>query len=107
MNRRTAIAIALSGALFATAAFVPAAQAGNVAWGVSIGGPGFAVSAGQPGYVGGRAYYRAPYVPVARPYWRPYYRPYAPYVYRPVVVAPAPYYYAPPVSYSYYSPGSY
>ena len=122
MNRRTAIAAALSGALLATAVVVPSAQAGNVAWGVSVGVPGFSVSAGQPygygGYFGapyvyggyGGGYYRPPVVAVARPYHRPYYRPYvpyAPYVYRPVVVAPRPVYAAPPVPYSYYGQGSY
>ena len=118
MNRRTVIAIALSGALFATAAAVPSAQAGNVAWGVSVGVPGFSVSAGQPygygSYVGrpyayGYAcgYYRPPVVAVARPYYRPYYRPYAPHVYRPVVVVPSPVYVAPPVAYPYYGQGSY
>ena len=113
MNRRTAIVIALSGALLATAAVVPSAQAGNVAWGVSVGVPGFSVSAGQPygygGYVGrpyaygyGGGYYRPPYVAVAPPYYRPYYRPYA---YRPVVVVPRPVYVAPPVAYPYYGQG--
>lgn len=52
MNVRTAIAAA---ALVAGAAsFAPAAAAGNVAWNVTVGGPGFAVSAGQPwGWGGG------------------------------------------------------
>ncbi len=45
--------------LLCRSGFVPTAQAGNVAWSVSVGGPGFAVSAGQPGFYGG--YYRAPY----------------------------------------------
>ena len=79
-------------ALFSTAA----SAGGNVAWSVSVGAPGFAVSAGQP------AYYGAPY----RPYYRPYYRPapvvYRPYYYapRPVYYAPRPVYYAPPVVYT-------
>jgi hypothetical protein len=100
MNRRIAMSTALCTTLLAAGAFaVPNAQAGNVAWGVSIGGPGFSVAAGQPGYYGGRGYYGAPYRPVARPYYRPYYA--APY--RPVVVAPA-LAYAPPVVYPYYAP---
>ena len=70
MNRRTLSTLAVCGALLAAAAFVPTAQAGNVAWSVSVGGPGFAVSAGQPGFYGG--YYRAPYLrPIAHPYYRP------------------------------------
>ena len=108
MKRRTAISTALCATVLAAGAFVvPTAHAGNVAWGVAIGAPGFSVAVGQPGYYGGRGYYRAPFVPVARPYWRPYYRPYAPYAYRPVVVVPQPAYVAPPVSYSYYAPAPY
>jgi hypothetical protein len=81
-------------AVGAAAMFSTAASAGgNVAWSVSVGGPGFAVSAGQP-------YYGAPY----RPYYKPYYyRPapvvYRPY-YRPYYYAPRPVYYAPPVVYT-------
>jgi len=68
-----------AGALFSSVA----SAGGNVGWSVSIGGPGYVVSAVQPAY---GPYYGAPY--------RPYYRPY----YRPVVVAP-------PVVYSaYYAP---
>jgi hypothetical protein len=105
MNRRIAMSTALCATVLAAGAFVvPTARAGNVAWGVSIGAPGFSVAVGQPGYYGGRGYYRAPFVPVARPYWRPYYRPYA---YRPIVVVPQPAYVAPPVTYSYYAPGPY
>ncbi|MCC6194109.1 MAG: hypothetical protein IT518_06525 [Burkholderiales bacterium] len=80
--------------LFSTAA----SAGGNVAWSVSIGGPGFAVSAGQP-------YYSAPYRPYYKPYhfrpapaYRPYYYPPRRVVYAPpLVVAPAPYYPAYPV----------
>jgi hypothetical protein len=105
MNRRIALSTTLCATVLAASAFVvPGAHAGNVAWGVSIGAPGFNVAVGQPAYYGGRGYYRAPFVPVARPYWRPYYRPYA---YRPVVVVPQPAYVAPPVSYSYYAPVPY
>ena len=105
MNRHIAMSTALCTGVLATGAFVvPTAHAGNVAWGVSIGGPGFSVAVGQPDYYGGRGYYRAPLVPVARPYWRPYYRPYAPYGYRPIVVVPQPAYVGPPVPLYY---GSY
>jgi hypothetical protein len=90
MNRRYLPVAALCGGLLAAAAFVPTAQAGNVAWGVSIGLPGFGVVAGQPGYYGGRGYYGGPY--------RPYYRPW----YRAAVVAPPVAYVAPPVA--YYAP---
>ena len=85
-------AIALAGGLSLAAG---TASAGNVAWSVSIGGPGYAVTAGAPyrgypGYWGG--YYARPYVPVARPYYRPYY----PVVYAPPIVYPAPVVYPPP-----------
>jgi hypothetical protein len=92
MNRRLLCASVLGPALFAAAAFAPAASAGNVAWNVSVGGPGFAVTAGQPGYYGGHGYYGAPY----RPYHRVWYRPLA--VPSPIVVAPAP------AAYPYYEP---
>ena len=106
MNRRIAMSTALCATVLATGAFVAStAQAGNVAWGVSIGAPGISVAVGRPGYYGGRGYYRAPFVPVVRPYWRQHYRPYAPY--RPMVVVPRPVYVAPPVSYSYYAPDTY
>jgi hypothetical protein len=101
--KRSKMLVAVGAALVgATALFSTAASAGgNVAWSVSIGGPGFAVSAGQP-YYGApyRPYYKPYYtpnyyrpVPVYRPYYRPYYAP-RPVVYAPprVVVAPTPYY---------------
>jgi len=82
---------------FAAAAFVAAAvvstpvTAGNVAWGVTVGVPGLAVSAGQPAYGGwGGGYYGpAPYAPVAvaLPAVYPYAAPY-------VGVVARPYYYA-------------
>jgi hypothetical protein len=113
MNRRTVIALALGLGILAAASFAPAARAGNVAWGVSVGVPGFAVSAGQPGYYGGRGYYGAPY----RPYYRPWYRPavvVSPVAYLPPLAypyyAPAPVVYAPrPITYAYrgYSPAPY
>ena len=88
MNNRIIPAVAFCTTLLAASSpFVPTAQAGNVAWGVSVGGPGFSVSAGQPGYYGGRSFYGAPYYQVARPFYRPAYR--VPFV-------------APPVAYSYY-----
>ncbi|MFO1397157.1 MAG: hypothetical protein U1F48_08845 [Burkholderiales bacterium] len=103
--KSTRIIPALVGTLLvgAAAAFAPAASANNVAWSVSVGVPGLAITAGEP------AYYGAPY----RPYYRPYYRPvvvappvvYAPYyapvaapVYRPYrYYAPRPVVYGPPV----------
>jgi hypothetical protein len=85
MNRRLLAATVLGPALFAAAAFAPAASAGTVAWSVSVGVPGFAVAAGRP------SYYGVPY--------RPYYRGW----YRPVVVAP-PAIYAPAPVYPYYGP---
>jgi hypothetical protein len=101
MIRRILLASALVGTLGAGLALAPAASASNVAWSVSIGGPGYAVGVGAPGYWGApyrpayRPYYPAyyPYYapPVVYPAYAPYYRPY----YRPVVVAPRPVYRAP------------
>jgi hypothetical protein len=95
MNGSKVLVAALGAAAVGAAAmFSPAANAGgNVAWSVSVGGPGFAVTAGQPRW----GHYRAPYRPYYRPYYRSYYRP-AP-VYRPYY-APRPVYYAPPVVYA-------
>lgn len=78
MNRRLLAAAVLGPALFAAAVFAPAASAGNVAWSVAVGVPGFAVTAGRPGFYG------APY----RPYYRSWYRPVL--LPPPVVWAPAP-----------------
>jgi len=102
MNRSKSL-IAVAGAMLvgATALLPSIAEAGgNVGWSVSIGGPGFAVSAGQPAYGPGYAgaiYPGAPYRPNVRPYVRPYYRPVVvapPVVYEPwfaPVVLPRPY----------------
>lgn len=112
MIRTKILAAALGTALAGAAAVLPstATAGGNVAWNVSVGGPGFAVSAGQPGYYGYGAPYRPYYRPAYGPYRGPYYRP-APVVYRPYyapvrVVAPAPVVVAPRVVYSqpYYAP---
>jgi hypothetical protein len=92
MIRRTLLATALAAATAAAVTFAPAASAGT-AWNVTIGAPGFVVSAGEP-------YAVAPY----RPYWnhhhRHYYRYYAP----PVAYAPAPVYVPPRVIYRPYVP---
>jgi hypothetical protein len=106
MNRTRILTAAAGTTLIGAAAlFSSVASAGNnVAWSVSVGGPGFTVSAGEPAYGYGRgfvspAYYGAPH----RPYYTPYYRPH----YRPVVVAPpvvySPYY-APYPAYAPYRP---
>jgi hypothetical protein len=97
MMRRILVASSLIGTLVLGLAAAPAASANNVAWSVSIGGPGYVVSAGQPAYWGPRPYYgyRPAYVappvyypaPVVYSYPRPYYRPY--------YVAPRPVYYGP------------
>jgi hypothetical protein len=76
---------AVAAAIAAGTLFAPSASAARVAWGVSIGVPGLAVTAGAP-------YYGAPY--------RPYYRPY----YRPRVVYPAPVAYVAPYPYAYAAP---
>ena len=97
--RRSALAIAI--ALGGAALALPA-TASNVGWSVSVGGSGFAVSAGQPGF--GPAW-RPAYRPVARPFLRPVVL--RPIGFRPVVmvrpawvaradfVTPPPVYFAP------------
>lgn len=106
-SRRIAITTALAAALAGGIAFAPAASASNVAWSVSVGGPGFSVSAAQPYWGGYRGYgygYRYGY-------YRPWHRPVAPVVYpygyvapRPAYVVPRPVYYPAPVVnyYGYY-----
>lgn len=106
-SRRIAITTALAAALAVGIAFAPAASANNVAWSVSVGGPGFSVSAGQPYWGGYRGYgygYRYGY-------YRPWHRLAAPVVYpygyvapRRAYVVPQPVYYPAPVVnyYGYY-----
>ncbi len=93
-HRVRATIAALASALVVGVGALPiAAHASNVAWSVSIGGPGFAVTAGQPAF-------GSPFIgpPVVGAPWRPAFRPRfaarpivapAPVVYRPWVV-PAP-----------------
>jgi hypothetical protein len=89
MKRRNLTTMALCGTLLATAAaFVPTANAGNVAWGVSVGGPGFTVVAGQPGWSGGRVWFGPPVRSFASVVYRPWLRP-AP-IFAPIAIAPAP-----------------
>ena len=95
MLHRKPVVVALGAALAAAAfAFAPAANAEQVGFNVSIGGPGYAVSVGNAPYYGG---YRHGY------HGHRYYRPAPVYVaprivYRPapVYVAPAPVYYPAP-----------
>lgn len=82
-------------ALFSNAA----AAGGNVGWSVSFGGPGFAISAGEPAFGGPVAV--APWRPVPRPYYRPAFQP-RPVFYQPrfapvFVPAPARFYAPAPV----------
>ena len=97
MKRTRILTAAIGTTLIGAAAlFSSVASAGNnVGWSVSIGAPGFAVSAGQPAYGRGYYGYGAPY----RPYYRPYYRPVV--VAPPVVYSP---YYAPYPAYVPYRP---
>jgi hypothetical protein len=89
MKRRNITAIALCSTLLAaTAAFVPTVQAGNVAWGISVGGPGFSVAAGQPGWSGGRAWFGPPLRPFAPVVYRPWLRPVP--IAAPISFAPMP-----------------
>jgi len=89
MKRRNLTIIALCGTLsVAAAAFVPAAQAGNVAWGVSVGGPGFTLAAGQPGWSGGRVWFGPPLRPWAPVVYRPWVQPWP--IAAPGAFAPAP-----------------
>lgn len=100
-HRKITAAIAAAAVAGGLSLSAGTASASNVAWSVSIGGPGYAVTAGAPyrsypAYWGG--YYARPYVPVVRPYYRPYYPVvYAPPVVYPRVVYRAPYYAAPRV----------
>ena len=100
MNRHTLTLALCSIVLAATTALVPTAHAGNVAWGVSVGGPGFQVTAGQPAYYRGRGFHGAPYRPIARPYFPLYYQA----AFRAAVVVPPVFYAPPPVAYPYYAP---
>ena len=104
MQRRI-LALTGAAALAAGLALAAPASAGNVAWSVSIGGPGYGVAAVAPyGYAPYRAYGPAPvYVAPA-----PVYYPAPVYVAPPVVYAPYgvaygvrryPAYYAPRVVY--------
>ena len=87
MSKRILLGTALAGTLAAGLAVAPMASANSTSWSVSIGGPGYAVSAGSPVYYG--------------PYYRPYYRPH----WRPVYVPPPAVVYAPPVYYRPYAYG--
>lgn len=92
MKNRIVTALAAGGALLAaSAALAPLAHAGNVAWGVSVGGPGFAVTAGQPGWYGGRVGFGPAWRPFAPVVYRPWLRPApvgAPWVFAPPAVTP-------------------
>lgn len=74
--------LALAFTVAGAAAVANPAAANNVAWSVSVGGPGFAVTAGQPAFG-----------PAFRPGFRPVVRPFVapvvvrPFGFRPVVVA--------------------
>jgi len=95
MSRRLAIATTFAAAIAAGGLLTPAASARNVAWSVSIGAPGFALSAGQP-YWGYAPYYRPyrAYAPVVYP--APVvYDAYYPVAYPAPVVVRAPRYYGP------------
>lgn len=95
MTRRIARLATLAAVLAAGIALAPAASAGgNVAWSVSIGGPGYAINVGQPGYWGGGYGYGG---------WG--YGGYRPWV-RPAPIAYAAPVYAPPLSYSYVVPAA-
>jgi len=99
MIRRILVASSLAGTVALGLAVAPTASANNVAWSVSIGGPGYVVSAGQPAYWGPRPYYGYRPAYVAPPVYYP-----APVVYPASVVYsyPRPYYYAPrPVYYGH------
>jgi len=98
MYRRILLASALAGTLAVGLVVAPAASANN-SWSVSIGAPGFAVSAGSPVYYGYgyRPYYRHYY----RPYYRPAYVP-APVYYPAPVYRPYVYSYGPVVSYRHW-----
>jgi hypothetical protein len=89
----SAAAVALAAAFLHSAD----AAATKVAWNVSIGGPGYAINVGEPGYWGGHPGYRGPhaYRPwvrpgVAVPLWLPPAYPAAGYVLPSPYAAPYP-----------------
>jgi len=82
-SRRAVLATAAATLLAGGIAIAPAASANNVAWNVSIGGPGFAVSAGQPAYGYGFRGYGYGFA-----HYRPWYRPVAQIVVAPPVIVP-------------------
>ena len=109
---RTRLIAAAGTALIGAAALVSstASAGGNVAWSVSVGGPGFAVTAGEPGYAGvaHRRFHRTHFRPHHRPVifaapvaYRPWYVPvvvpvpYRAHAPRPVVYGPPPVFVAP------------
>lgn len=80
-ERRNALVVAVAVTVGGATLAASSVHANNVAWGVSVGGSGFAVSAGYPGF---RAPLRPAFVPVVRPFMPVVVRP---VVFRPVVVA--------------------
>lgn len=88
MNRRIALTAAVVVTLGSWLLPAATASAQRVAWNLSLGGPGYALNVGAPGYWGGPVGYRGFGQPGP---WRPWYRPaFAPFVPAPVVYAVAP-----------------
>jgi len=96
ISRRSTLVAAAAALLIGSFALAHRASASNVAWGVTVGGPGFAVSAGQPGFRGGcfncgwnRPWFRpviAAPIFVPPPVYAPMATPFP--VVTPIVVAP-------------------
>jgi hypothetical protein len=117
MNRRIAVTAAIVATVGSCLLQTGAANAESVAWNLSIGGPGYGISVGQPGYWGGAPAYRGPR---HHNTWRPWYGSgytavlpapviypaplAAPVGYLPPVVYPAPYAVAPVRPLPYYAP---
>jgi len=90
MSRRLTLIAALAATVAAGAFICAPASANNVAWSVSVGVPGLAISAGVPAFGIAAPVYGPAYRPArAHAPYRPYYRGWAP---APVVAAyPYPY----------------
>ena len=109
MSRRKIITAVAATTLVASLGIgAGSASAGNVAWSVSIGVPGLAVSAGGPAYGGGyRGNWHGNFGPVFAPMARPYLQPYfpgpvafpAPYAFSAPAFFPAPVVFPVPVVY--------
>jgi hypothetical protein len=88
MTRPLAVTVAIVATLGSCLLQASTASAERVAWNLSVGGPGYAINVGQPGFRGGNAAVLGPRHPGA---WRPWHRPaYVPMLPAPFVYVAAP-----------------